>query len=302
MPPPPLGKPNLLRGARVYLSGPMDFVASREEERKTGWRTRVGQFLRALGVVVFDPWVKPEVRGHGQYGREDDADSPARAGWTFADTKDAARRRAACAAAFWPALHIDLRMVDTSDFVIAFCPTNVYSVGTPHEVVLARQQRKPVLFVSPPVAFPALDDLRRHLEMAGDAVGLNLLGELEAQVPIKPNPGGAPSQWYMPLVGTEHFFDGFGFGPYRARFGWSSGALDRAETARPPARPLLPFLARLNDELPRKWDRRTDDYAPNDDWLLWDLKPEDGGATVSESHHGPSPAERPARRRGAKGR
>jgi hypothetical protein len=36
----------LLSGARVYLSGPMDFVASREEEKKFGWRARIGEFLR----------------------------------------------------------------------------------------------------------------------------------------------------------------------------------------------------------------------------------------------------------------
>src|SRR3954470_9639526 len=100
MAPPPLNKPNLLRDARVYLSGPMDFVADRESERKFGWRTRVGQFLRALGVVVFDPWVKPEIRGVQGYGREDEKDSVARAGWTFAETKDGAARRAACADAF----------------------------------------------------------------------------------------------------------------------------------------------------------------------------------------------------------
>ena len=39
----------LLRDARVYLSGPMDFVASRAAEKATGWRTRIGQFLRRLG-------------------------------------------------------------------------------------------------------------------------------------------------------------------------------------------------------------------------------------------------------------
>jgi D-3-phosphoglycerate dehydrogenase len=37
----------------------MDFVASREMEKKFGWRTRVGQLLRSMGVVVFDPFVDP---------------------------------------------------------------------------------------------------------------------------------------------------------------------------------------------------------------------------------------------------
>ena len=62
---------NFLRGARVYLSGPMDFVASRADEKKLGWRNRVGDFLRAQGAIVFDPWFKPGVRGAQEYGLED---------------------------------------------------------------------------------------------------------------------------------------------------------------------------------------------------------------------------------------
>jgi hypothetical protein len=262
----------------------MDFVADREAEKKFGWRNRIGQVLTALGVTVFDPWFKPEIRGVQGYGREDDKDSVARAGWTFEHSKKGAARRAACAEAFWPALHTDLRMVDTSDFVVAHCPTNVYSVGTPHEIILARQQRKPVLFVSPPVTFPAVAELRRHLELQGDAVGAALLAEVERQVPIKPNPDGSPSQWYMPLVGGEHFFDGFGFYLYRDKFGWPPGPLDQAEEARGLKKPLVPFLARLNDRLPKKWDRHKNDYAPNDDWLLWALKEKDGGAAVHHLH------------------
>ncbi len=41
----------------------MDFVASRADEKKTGWRNRVGEFLRHLEATVFDPWLKPAVRG-----------------------------------------------------------------------------------------------------------------------------------------------------------------------------------------------------------------------------------------------
>jgi len=44
---------HFLRGARVYLSGPMDSVASRADEKKFGWRNRVGDFLRAHGAIVF---------------------------------------------------------------------------------------------------------------------------------------------------------------------------------------------------------------------------------------------------------
>src|SRR5262249_61433708 len=124
--------------------------------------------------------------------------------------------------------------------------------GPVPEMVMARQQRKPVLFVSPYVEFEALADLKRHL--AGDRVGEALLSRLEAEVPIKPNPTAAPSLWYMPLVGTESFFDGFGFAAYRRRFrGWKPIALDEQEDRHPPRKPLLPYLEACGRRLTTQW-------------------------------------------------
>lgn len=268
----------LLWDARVYLSGPMDFVASRTHEKEFGWRNRVGQFLAELGVTVFDPWNKPEVRGMHEYGKEGETTTDERAKWTYARGADGARRRAEVADSFWPALHIDLRMVDTSDFLVCYCPTNVYSVGTPHEIILARQQRKPVLFVSPYVTFPAYHALKTHL--AKDPIGAELLDHLSRQVPIKENPNASPSLWYMPLIGGEHFFDGFGFAAYREQFGWPEIPLDANETQHPPQNPLLPFLEAANRELPKKWSRHGGKFVENDDWLLWDLRHENGGGSV----------------------
>lgn len=261
---------NHLRGARVYLSGPMDFVASRATEKKFGWRNRVGDFIRALEGIVFDPWFKPAVRGLHQYGLEDLNTLDAREHWTFAPGRKGDAIRAGIAEKFWETLHIDLRMVDTSDFTIAYCPTNVYSVGTAHEIILARQQWKPVLFVSPPVSFPALDKLRGHLKR--DAKGLALLDRLAAEAPIKPNPRAIPSMWYMPLISPGCFFDGFGFKPYRQKFGWPPIPLDEIETANPPKNPLLPYLEKLAKAVPKRWDNKLKRYVLNDEWLLWDLE------------------------------
>src|SRR6267154_3210136 len=181
----------LLQGARVYLSGPMDFVASRAAEKKFGWRNRVGEFMEAAGVTVFDPWFKPDVRGLHEYGREDAKSSEKiKARWTYESGKGGAKARAWCAQQFWETLHIDLRMVDTSDFTISYCPTNIYSVGTPHEIIMATLQHKPVLFVSPPINFPTLHELRQHLRK--DSTGLALLERLEMEIPIKENPRGIP--------------------------------------------------------------------------------------------------------------
>lgn len=279
-----LPSPKLLRDARVYLSGPMDFVASRAAEQKFGWRNRVGQFLSSFGVTVFDPWFKPELHGLQEYGKEDDTTAGARADWSFESGKEGAAKRSKCSERFWPAMHIDLRMVDTSDFVVAYCPTNIYSVGTPHEIILARQQRKPVLFVSPYVTFDALKELREHLTATGDKKALDLLARLQNEVPIKENPSAAPSLWYMPLIGSEHFFDGFGFAAFREKFNWPEIALDAHERRHPPTRPLLPFIEKLNESLPKKWNRHVNDYVANDDWLLWKLSKSDrhGGQHIEQ--------------------
>ncbi len=264
---------NLLNGTRVYLSGPMDFVASREEEKAFGWRNRITRYLRARGATVFDPWNKPEIRGLEGYGREDEHSRAAREGWTYRDDREGALARGHCAEWFWPMMHIDLRMVDVADFVIAYVPTNIYSVGTPHEIIVARQQHKPVLMVCPPVHYPALKRLRNAL--TGNPEGLAALEELETAVPIKPNPAGTPSSWYMPLLNTEHFFDGFGFGlsPFAGELDWNPPEeRDAHEAGLRFDRPLLPFLERMvNGEAPLRWDRKHLDYITDDNWLLLDL-------------------------------
>ena len=262
---------SLLQGARVYLSGPMDFVASRDAEKQFGWRNRVSEFLQVMGVTVFDPWFKPDVRGLHEYGREDlKSGDRIRTRWTYSGGRKGAEARSWCAKQFWETLHIDLRMVDTSDFTISYCPTNIYSVGTPHEIIMATLQHKPVLFVSPPIVFPALHELRAHLK--NDARATALRERLEMEIPIKENPRAMPSLWYIPLVGGENFFDGFGFARYRERFKWKQEIpIDRHEKLFPPKRPLLPFVEKLNSRLPKKWDSKLGRFVPDDDWLLWEF-------------------------------
>jgi hypothetical protein len=259
-----------LRGTRAYLSGPMDFVASRANEKKYGWRNRVSEFLQSYGVTVFDPWNKPQIRGLYEYGKEDEKSIGVRDNWTFDPKEKGIEARGECASSFWETMHIDLRMVDVSDFVIAYCPTNIYSVGTVHEIVVARQERKPVLFVSPPVIFPTLKELEDELSDYPKAK--KLLEKLRTELPIKENVKGIPSLWYMPLIGTENFFDGFGFTneKYRKKFGWATGSdLDERESAHPPKRPLLDYLESIaSGDFPKRWDAQSEKLISNDDWLL----------------------------------
>lgn len=263
-------KKSILEGSRVYLSGPMDFVASRKYEKEHGWRTRISRFLESKGVTVFDPWEKPEVIGMPEYGKEDINTAEVRNDWDYGSSIESSNKRASCADSFWPTMHIDLRMVDISDFIIAFCPTNIYSVGTVHEIVVARQQHKPVLFVSPPVVYPAMEKLRNRAKSDQDLQ--RLLDDLEREIPIKENEKGIPSLWYMPLVGSENFFDGFGFNlpDYKQLSGQKEPTLlDEIESKYPPERPLIKFLDDLSKGiLPKKWNPQLKNFEPDDDWLL----------------------------------
>jgi hypothetical protein len=88
-----MGK-NILAGSRVYLSGPMDFVASRQFEKKYGWRTRMSKFLKEKDVTVFDPWEKPEIIGLHEYGKEDINTTEIRKVWNYGNTKLNSQQRA----------------------------------------------------------------------------------------------------------------------------------------------------------------------------------------------------------------
>lgn len=262
---------NILDSATVYLSGPMDFVADRATERATGWRTRVSQFLERMGTTVYDPWNKPLVSGMEHYGKEDEFSTKRAAEWTYLDTEEARGKRATLTEFFWPTLHIDLRMTDLADFVIAYCPTNTYSVGTVHEIALARQQHKPVLLVTPRLKMSKANELKAHLEAAGDSVGLQLLEETRNESIIRPNPDGVPSLWYMAMIESDdYFFDGFGFAQYMETMGWAPNPLlDAREQELPPQRPLLPYLERLNSAIPKRYSAASSSEVENAEWLIF---------------------------------
>lgn len=191
---------NLLQNTRCYLSGPMDFVGSRVVEKFLGWRAILTPILRALSVRVLDPWNKPDVLGHQRpYGQEGILPAKDRYEsdfWTCRET------RARFEQEFWETVHIDLRMTDISDFVVSFVPTNIYSVGTVHEIITARNQLKPVLLVSPPIRYDFFPELKSLTPSQLKA--LKFYG-------LKENPAGLPSQWYGNIVGGHNMFDGFGW-------------------------------------------------------------------------------------------
>jgi hypothetical protein len=121
--------------------------------------------------------------------------------------------------------------------------------------------------------------------LKGNETGNALLDQLINEIPIKENLKGIPSLWYMPLVGVDNFFDGFGFSRYRKRFCWERTPLDDFEDGIDLRRPLLPYLEKLNKTLPKKWDNKMKRYVRNDDWLIWDFQQGEGKRTeVSEAY------------------
>jgi hypothetical protein len=177
----------------------MDFVGSRVIEKYLGWRAILTPILKAFSIRVLDPWNKPMIRGHSDYGKEGIVPNKGQYEkdfWTNAETRARFERD------FWETVHIDLRMTDLSDFVVAFVPTNIYSVGTVHEIIVARLQRKPVLLISPPVKYDFFPELAALPERVKDA--LKFYG-------LKENAHGIPSQWYGNIVGGQNLFDGFGW-------------------------------------------------------------------------------------------
>lgn len=130
---------NKLKGTRAYLVGPMDYASDRGVE----WRKLITPFLKGLGIGVFDPTNKASFG----FGNED-LDHIDERKKLLEHIKLEPNNKA-----LYDRYHnimkevvaIDLRMIDISDFIIAYINTNIYSCGTFHEIAMAVNQRKPVI-------------------------------------------------------------------------------------------------------------------------------------------------------------
>ena len=119
-----------LKGMRCYLCGAIGYV------EKDEWRDAMGIWLEKKGVVVLNPLAKP-LLGFNE------------------DLENKERRLRLKEEENWGQIreemreirHIDLRMVDISDFIIVHVDIETYSVGTWEEVTLANRQKKPVLIM-----------------------------------------------------------------------------------------------------------------------------------------------------------
>lgn len=119
-----------LYGSRVYLAGAMDRV----QDNGTGWRQALIPFCCDRGIVMLNPCDKPIEIG-------------------LEGIEDKKRRRSLKTRHRWQTLSgevkllrvVDLRMVDSADFIICNLDTEVHACGTYEELFWANRMKRPIL-------------------------------------------------------------------------------------------------------------------------------------------------------------
>lgn len=121
---------NRLLHTRGYLCGAMDRVADGGEE----WRIALQKELCDLGIFWLDPTHKPIDIGVEDADNRVAVERLKREG-RYNDAADAYRA----------VRHVDLRMVDISDFLVVNIDLDVHACGTYEELFLANRQKKPII-------------------------------------------------------------------------------------------------------------------------------------------------------------
>ncbi len=118
---------NLLQNRKCYLGGPIEYATSGD------WRTPVKNVLtKRFGLRVFDPFEDPkqaqfkDIKEFKEQGRYDELSD-------------------LC----WKFVHLDLGVVDRSDFIIQHLPYKVPTTGTVHEIINSNNNKKPTILVCP---------------------------------------------------------------------------------------------------------------------------------------------------------
>ena len=124
---------NKLYGSKTYLVGAMDRVADHGAE----WREWITPKLHDLGIMVYNPCNK-KLKSDDDGVLEDDDSREARRQWKQDENYMMFRTVKKIRS-------VDLRMVDTSDFLIANIDMDIHACGTYEEIVTANRQKKPVL-------------------------------------------------------------------------------------------------------------------------------------------------------------
>lgn len=123
-----------LTGARCYLAGPIDYA----KDDGIVWRRDMTEFLNGYGSIVLDPTDKPTTQcKYNEVGDEKANIKQLIKLERWDELRDLAKSIAL----------VDLRMVEVSDFLIAYVNTKLHMCGTYDEIFQSLNQRKPTYVV-----------------------------------------------------------------------------------------------------------------------------------------------------------
>lgn len=123
-----------LYGMTAYLIGSMDL----SPDRGVGWRKDITPSLHKLGVMVYNPCSKPVENPLAMESEETtEIINALKEDNKFKEIREKYKH----------IRNVDLRMVDTADFLIAYIDLDIHTCGTYEEIVTANRSKKPVLVV-----------------------------------------------------------------------------------------------------------------------------------------------------------
>jgi hypothetical protein len=126
---------NVLNKTRCYQIGPIEYCP----DSGVSWRQEIEEEFKKMGIITFNPLNKPfidsvpEGKETTKYYKQKLAEG------NFEEVRNH----------FINIVSEDLRQVDYSDFVVAFLPEDVKTVGSVHEVVQSNVQKKPTFIICP---------------------------------------------------------------------------------------------------------------------------------------------------------
>lgn len=125
-----------LRGLTTYLIGPIEDTT----DLGVGWRKEIKTLITKFGlnITILDPTHKPKDLVSETQREHDYINQLKKEEKWIELTRFIKKIR-----------RIDLRMVDKSDFLIAYLPSQKRTTGSWHEIINAANQSKPILAIVP---------------------------------------------------------------------------------------------------------------------------------------------------------
>jgi nucleoside 2-deoxyribosyltransferase len=123
---------NILEDSITYLAGPIDCA----KDQGTGYRNEIKNKLKKLRIRCLDP-CKKMAGLQEEVGEEQNKIIKYKKAKEFISLQRMMKQ----------IVREDLRMIDYSDFIIAYVDPQVLMCGTVHEIVLSLSQKKPTLVI-----------------------------------------------------------------------------------------------------------------------------------------------------------